>query len=48
MGDNNVQSSPTQFTIKVNFPVAGTYPVELDYTECCQGTLTLVFVPGYN
>lgn len=48
MGDNNVPSSPTQFAIKVNFPAAGTYPVELDYTECCQGTLSLVFVPGYN
>lgn len=48
VGANNTMSSPTSFTLTVNVPAAGTYPVELDYTECCQGTLTLVFVPGYN
>lgn len=48
MGDNNIQSTPTSFTIAATFPAAGSYPIELDYTECCQGQLTLVFVPGYN
>jgi hypothetical protein len=42
MGDNNVPSSPTQLTIAETFPAAGTYPIELDYTECCGGSLTLV------
>ncbi len=28
--------------LTVNFPAAGYYPFELDYTECCQDPLTLV------
>lgn len=43
VGANNTVSSPTQFTDKVTFPAAGTYPIELDYTECCGGQLTLLF-----
>src|SRR4029077_18038196 len=36
-------TAPTPNDITVNFPVAGTYPVELDYTECCAGFLSLMF-----
>jgi len=42
LGANNVPSSPLQSTVTVSFPAAGTYPLELDYTECCGGQLTLV------
>ena len=28
----------------VNFPTAGTYPIEVDYSECCGGGLVLMFV----
>lgn len=28
----------------VNFPAAGTYPIEVDYSECCGGGLVLMFV----
>jgi RHS repeat-associated protein len=30
----------------VNFPAAGTYPIEVDYSECCGGGLVLMFVNG--
>src|SRR5262249_19139875 len=46
MGDNNLASKPALFKIGVNFPDAGTYPVEIDYTECCGGALTLVVSNG--
>ncbi|MGI9057298.1 MAG: DUF11 domain-containing protein [Ktedonobacteraceae bacterium] len=48
MGDNNGPSSPTPNTVKVNFPAAGTYPIELDYTECCGGSLTLVMSNSFT
>ncbi len=42
IGANNVPSSPTLLTVTASFPAAGTYPIEMDYTECCAGQLTLV------
>jgi len=42
MGALNQGTAPTPNDITVNFPVAGTYPLELDYTECCGGFLSLM------
>jgi tetratricopeptide (TPR) repeat protein len=47
MGDYNIPSSSTH-TIKVSFPSAGTYPVEIDYTECCGGPLVLVVTDEFT
>jgi hypothetical protein len=41
LGALNAPSSPTQAQVTVNFPAAGTYPIEVDYTECCGGQLAL-------
>jgi len=43
VGAYNQPSSPTLNTTTVNFPAAGTFPIELDYTECCGGSLSLNF-----
>ena len=43
MGAFNHGTAPFPNDITVNFPVAGTYPLELDYTECCGGFLSLTF-----
>ena len=40
VGSFNNTTSPAQNDVVVNFPAAGTYPVELDYTECCGGQLS--------
>jgi RHS repeat-associated protein len=41
VGSYNTNSSPTQNQVTVDFPAAGTYPIEVDYTECCGGQLAL-------
>lgn len=41
VGALNGPSSPTQAQVTVDFPAAGTYPMEVDYTECCGGQLSL-------
>lgn len=41
VGSYNKGSRPTRNDLVVNFPAAGTYPFELDYTECCGGELVL-------
>jgi hypothetical protein len=41
VGAYNQNSSPAQHDLVVHFPTAGTYPFELDYTECCGGELLL-------
>jgi len=43
VGAFNQQSSPASRSVTVNFPVAGTYPIEIDYTECCTHPLELSF-----
>lgn len=42
VGSFNTNSAPAQNQVTVNFPAAGTYPIEVDYTECCGGQLALV------
>jgi hypothetical protein len=42
IGANNGPSAPALFTVTASFPAAGSYPIEIDYTECCGGQLTLV------
>ncbi len=41
MGAYNVPTSPSGNQITVSFPAAGTYPFELDYSECCGGQLAV-------
>lgn len=41
MGAFNSATAPVANTITVHFPAAGTYPYEVDYTECCAGELAL-------
>ena len=41
VGGNNGKAGGGFFT--VNFPQAGVYPIEIDYTECCGDGLQLVF-----
>ena len=41
VGAYNQPSAPTQQQVTINFPNAGTYPIEVDYTECCGGQLAL-------
>ncbi len=41
VGAYNEPSPPTEREVTVDFPAAGTYPVEIDYTECCGGQLSL-------
>jgi hypothetical protein len=42
VGSYNIPSAPAQNTVTVSFTAAGTYPIEMDYTECCGGQLALV------
>lgn len=48
LGANNQASSPVENTVVVNIPSAGTYPIELDYTECCGGELTFVMTGSFT
>ena len=41
MGAYNVPTSPSGNQVTVNFPAAGSYPFELDYSECCGGQLAV-------
>jgi hypothetical protein len=43
VGAFNGVSGPTQRDIVVHFPAAGTYPFELDYSECVEGQLALAW-----
>ncbi len=47
VGSYNQASSPTQNQVTVDFPAAGTYPIEVDYTEVDGGTLTLTMGTTY-
>ncbi|HVR05916.1 MAG TPA: IPT/TIG domain-containing protein, partial [Solirubrobacteraceae bacterium] len=42
VGASNGGGSPRRERLTVSFPAAGTYPVELDYTECCGGQEVLL------
>jgi len=39
---------PAANSFTVDFSAAGTYPVEVDYTECCQGSLALTLGTQYG
>lgn len=41
MGAFNTGTAPTANNITVFFPEPGTYPYEVDYSECCAGQLAL-------
>ena len=41
VGAFNDPRGATADQVTVNFPAAGTYPIEVDYTECCGGPLAL-------
>lgn len=41
-GAYDTPSTPTLIQVVVRFPAAGTYPLEVDYSECCGGTLAFV------
>jgi hypothetical protein len=41
VGSYNVESAPNQNNLVVGFPAAGTFPFELDYSDCCSGTQAL-------
>src|SRR5690606_32349768 len=41
VGSFNQTTPPIGNSVTVHFPAAGTYPYELDYTECCGGQLVL-------
>src|SRR3989441_5847188 len=42
VGAYNTLSAPTLRPVTVNFPSAGVYPIEVDYSECCAGELVLL------
>src|SRR2546427_66624 len=42
VGAYNALSGPALRPVTVNFPSAGVYPIELDYSECCDGELVLL------
>jgi RHS repeat-associated protein len=43
VGANNVVTPPATTFVTVNFPAAGVYPIEIDYTECCTQPDLLMF-----
>ncbi|HEX7153857.1 MAG TPA: Ig-like domain-containing protein [Thermoanaerobaculia bacterium] len=42
----NAPSAPTANRVVVRFPGPGTYPYEVDYSECCAGQLALTVAAG--
>jgi RHS repeat-associated protein len=46
IGAYNAPTAPVANTIVVSFPAAGTYPYEVDYSECCAGQLALTIAAG--
>ncbi len=46
VGSYNVPTAPVRNTIVVHFPAAGSYPYEVDYSECCAGELALTMTQG--
>jgi RHS repeat-associated protein len=48
IGAFNSATAPVANTIVVHFPAAGSYPYELDYTECCAGQEVLTMTVGQS
>ncbi|MES1240880.1 MAG: Ig-like domain-containing protein [Acidobacteriota bacterium] len=46
IGAYNAATAPVANRIVVHFPAAGTYPYEVDYSECCAGELALTVTAG--
>ncbi|MEA2561003.1 MAG: mucin9 [Acidobacteriota bacterium] len=46
MGAYNAATAPVANRVVVHFPAAGTYPYEVDYSECCAGQLALTVTAG--
>ena len=46
MGAYNGPTAPIGNQIVVNFPAPGSYPYEVDYSECCGGQLVLTMTQG--
>ena len=46
IGAFNNATAPVANTIVVHFPAPGSYPYELDYTECCAGQEVLTMAVG--
>lgn len=46
VGAYNSPTAPVANTIVVHFPAAGSYPYEVDYSECCAGQLALTVAAG--
>jgi hypothetical protein len=41
VGASNNEQGPTASPVVISFPAAGTYPLEVDYNECCGGQLAI-------
>jgi RHS repeat-associated protein len=48
VGSYNVPTAPVGNVVVVNFPAPGTYNYEVDYSECCGGSLVLTMATGQN
>ncbi len=48
VGSYNHPSSPARNQLTVSFPAAGTYPIELDYTEASAGELAITLGTTYG
>jgi RHS repeat-associated protein len=48
MGAFNVPTSPVANSVTVHFPAAGTYPYEVDYSECCGGEVAITMATAAN
>src|SRR6185369_333657 len=46
IGAYNAATAPVANRIVVHFPAAGSYPYEVDYSECCAGQLALTVTAG--
>ncbi|HLJ86073.1 MAG TPA: RHS repeat-associated core domain-containing protein [Candidatus Angelobacter sp.] len=46
VGAFNIPTGPVGNVIVVHFPAAGSYPYEVDYSECCGGELALTMASG--
>jgi RHS repeat-associated protein/uncharacterized repeat protein (TIGR01451 family) len=46
VGAFNIPTGPVANTIVVHFPAAGSYPYEVDYSECCGGQIALTMASG--
>lgn len=48
LGAFNVPTAPVGNLVTVHFPAAGSYPYEIDYSECCAGELVLTMTTNAN